>query len=222
MTNMQERLNAAVDTTEADSTLFHTIVHGDDQTVVQTENGGVPSVAKAINDLCSSISSESNNIVKIASEAAISAEKSAILCKETETKVLENAKIAHNAKIWAEGSDEQVAACGGTHSARGWVELARKTTIGCYPTEVSGTASASQQELFLNGAILGVSGQILSVIVENTCLLPQNYTLSEDGKNVRLMSSLSVGERWSVKYLQDIQTLSTLVGAIVYEDMEVA
>ena len=157
-----------------------------------------------------------------ASEAAISAEKSAILCKETETKVLENAKIAHNAKIWAEGSDEQVAACGGTHSARGWVELARKTTIGCYPTEVSGTASASQQELFLNGAILGVSGQILSVIVENTCLLPQNYTLSEDGKNVRLMSPLSVGERWSVKYLQDIQTLSTLVGAIVYEDMEVA
>ena len=216
MTNMQERLNAAVDTTEADSALFHTIVHGDDQTVVQTENGGVPSVAKAINDLCSSISSESNNIVKIASEAAISAEKSAILCKETETKVLENAKIAHNAKIWAEGSDEQVAACGG------WVELARKTTIGCYPTEVSGTASASQQELFLNGAILGVSGQILSVIVENTCLLPQNYTLSEDGKNVRLMSPLSVGERWSVKYLQDIQTLSTLVGAIVYEDMEVA
>lgn len=160
--------------------------------------------------------------MKIASEAAISAEKSAILCKETETKVLENAKIAHNAKIWAEGSDEQVAACGGTHSARGWVELARKTTIGCYPTEVSGTASASQQELFLNGAILGVSGQILSVIVENTCLLPQNYTLSEDGKNVRLMSPLSVGERWSVKYLQDIQTLSTLVGAIVYEDMEVA
>lgn len=41
-------------------------------------------------------------------------------------------------------------------------------------------------------------------------------------KNVRLMSPLSVGERWSVKYLQDIQTLSTLVGAIVYEDMEVA
>lgn len=36
------------------------------------------------------------------------------------------------------------------------------------------------------------------------------------------MSPLSVGERWSVKYLQDIQTLSTLVGAIVYEDMEVA
>ena len=81
MTNMQERLNAAVDTTEADSALFHTIVHGDDQTVVQTENGGVPSVAKAINDLCSSISSESNNIVKIASEADIYAEKSALLFK---------------------------------------------------------------------------------------------------------------------------------------------
>lgn len=129
MTNMQERLNAAVDTTEADSALFHTIVHGDDQTVVQTENGGVPSVAKAINDLCGSISSESNNIVRIASEAAMSAEKSAILCKETKTKVLENAKIAHNAKIWAEGSDEQVAACGGTHSARGWVELARKPRL---------------------------------------------------------------------------------------------
>lgn len=103
MTNMQERLNAAVDTTEADSTLFHTIVHGDDQTVVQTENGGVPSVAKAINDLCSSISSESNNIVKIASEAAISAEKSAILCKETETKFWKTQKLLITQKFGRRG-----------------------------------------------------------------------------------------------------------------------
>lgn len=103
MTNMQERLNAAVDTTEADSTLFHTIVHGDDQTVVQTENGGVPSVAKAINDLCSSISSESNNIVKIASEAAISAEKAQFYVRKPKQKFWKTQKLLITQKFGRRG-----------------------------------------------------------------------------------------------------------------------
>ncbi len=219
MANMQERLNAAVDMTETDSGLFHTIIHGDEQTVVQTENGEVPCVAKAIKDLCGSISSESNNIVEIAQTAAQTASEKAVICKESEKIVLENVKNSQNAKIWAEGTDEEVAECGGTHSARGWVELARKTTIGCYPTEVSGTATANQKVLSLNGAVLGVSSQILSVVIENTILLPQNYDLSADGRSIELLSPLTAGERWSIKYLQDIQTLSTLVGAIVYEEM---
>ena len=57
------------------------------------------------------------------------------------------------------------------------------------------------------------------MVVENTILLPQNYDLSADGRSIELLSPLTAGERWSIKYLQDIQTLSTLVGAIVYEEM---
>lgn len=219
MTSMRDKLSSAVNSAEADSSLFHNIVHGNDTTVVFTEGGQVPSVAKAIKDICATITNESNNIVEIAQTAAQTASEKAIICKESEKIVLENVKGSQNAKIWAEGTDEEVAECGGTHSARGWVELARKTTIGSYPTEVSGTATANQKVLSLNGAVLGVSGQILSVVVENTILLPQNYDLSADGRSIELLSPLTAGERWSIKYLQDIQTLSTLVGAIVYEEM---
>lgn len=219
MTSMRDKLSSAVNSAEADSSLFHNIVHGNDTTVVSTEGGQVPSVAKAIKDICATITNESNNIVEIAQTAAQTASEKAIICKESEKIVLENVKGSQNAKIWAEGTDEEVAKCGGTHSARGWVELARKTTIGSYPTEVSGTATANQKVLSLNGAVLGVSGQILSVVVENTILLPQNYDLSADGRSIELLSPLTAGERWSIKYLQDIQTLSTLVGAIVYEEM---
>ncbi len=219
MTSMRDRLSTAVTSAETDSALFHEIVHGTDTMVVSTEGGNVPSVAKAIKDIRTSITTESGDIVKIAREAAQTASEKAIICKESEKFVLENVKSSENAKVWAEGTDAEVEECGGTHSARGWVELARKTTIGSYPTEVSGVAVLGQKILSLNGAVLGVSGQILSVIVENTILLPQNYHLSSDGKNVELLSPLSAGERWNVKYLQDIQTLSTLVGAIVYEEM---
>ena len=219
MTSMRDRLSTAVTSAETDSALFHEIVHGTDTMVVATEGGNVPSVAKAIKDIRTSITTESGDIVKIAREAAKTASEKAIICKESEKFVLENVKSSETAKVWAEGTDAEVEERGGTHSARGWVELARKTTIGSYPTEVSGVAVLGQKILSLNGAVLGVSGQILSVIVENTILLPQNYHLSSDGKNVELLSPLSAGERWSVKYLQDIQTLSTLVGAIVYEEM---
>ena len=219
MTSMRDKLSSAVNSAEADSSLFHNIVHGNDTTVISTEGGQVPSVAKAIKDICATITNESNNIVEIAQTAAQTASEKAIICKESEKIVLENVKFSQNAKIWAEGTDEEVAECGGTHSARGWVELARKSTIGSYPTTINGIAIANQVLLPLSNDVLGTDNQILSVIIENTALLPENYRLSSDGKSVALVNPLSSGERWSVKYLHDIQTLSTLVGAIVYEDM---
>lgn len=51
MPNMQERLNAAVDRAEVDTGLLHEVVHGDITTVVDTEGGKVPSVAKVLNDI---------------------------------------------------------------------------------------------------------------------------------------------------------------------------
>ena len=219
MSDIQKRLNQAVDITENDSSLFHAIVHGDELSTVNTENGEVPTVAKAIKDIRVSITSDSNDIVEIAQTSAEIAREKAIICQESEKIVSEKVLIADNAKIWAEGSDEEVAKEGGTHSARGWVELARKSTIGSYPTTINGIAIANQVLLPLSNDVLGTDNQILSVIIENTALLPENYRLSSDGKSVVLVNPLSSGERWSVKYLHDIQTLSNLVGAIVYEDM---
>ena len=106
MTSMRDKLSSAVNSAEADSSLFHNIVHGNDTTVVSTEGGQVPSVAKAIKDICATITNESNNIVEIAQTAAQTASEKAIICKESEKIVLENVKGSQNAKIWAEGTDK--------------------------------------------------------------------------------------------------------------------
>lgn len=51
MPNLEERLEAVVAQSEVDGSQWHTIVHGDDMTTVQTESGNVPSVAKQLKDV---------------------------------------------------------------------------------------------------------------------------------------------------------------------------
>lgn len=50
MANMEERLEAAVSQVEVDGKKWHNIIHGDENTVVTTENGDVPTVAKQLKD----------------------------------------------------------------------------------------------------------------------------------------------------------------------------
>ncbi len=49
--NMEERLQAVVAQAETDGALWHTIIHGDSNTSVPTENGNVPTVAKQMADV---------------------------------------------------------------------------------------------------------------------------------------------------------------------------
>ena len=51
MANMEERLEAAVSQVEVDGKKWHNIIHGDENTVVTTENGDVPTVAKQLKDI---------------------------------------------------------------------------------------------------------------------------------------------------------------------------
>ena len=48
---MEERLEAAVSQVEVDGKKWHNIIHGDENTVVPTENGDVPTVAKQLKDI---------------------------------------------------------------------------------------------------------------------------------------------------------------------------
>lgn len=61
--------------------------------------------------------------------------------------------------------------------------------------------------------------QILAVMVENTLLLPETYTLSSGGRTLILTNPLSEGERWSIKLLFSLQSVVGLVDAVVYEEM---
>ena len=124
------------------------------------------------------------------------------------------------AHIWAEGTDAEVATQGGIHSCKEWVDLARQATVGSFPVSVAGTAIANQSELPLNLTVpLNDIDQVLSVIVENTALLPETYHLSTSGNSVILHNPLAKDERWCVKCLYDVQSLNTVVDCVFYEDM---
>lgn len=207
---------------DRDAKIFHDIANGDAETVVKTENGNVSSAAKTIKDIKDSIISGTHNLVEQAQTAATTATEQANKSANAALRALEAEKngeqSAKEAKIWAEGSDEEVAVLGGEHSAREWVELAERTTRGSFPTTVFGVASANQTILSLPET-LNETEQILSVNVENSSLMPDTYTLSNDGKSVVLKYPLTENERWSVKYLTDFQSMNAALDNVLYEDM---
>lgn len=51
MANMEERLETVVTSAETDGLKWHTIVHGDENSLIETENGDVPTVAKQLKDI---------------------------------------------------------------------------------------------------------------------------------------------------------------------------
>ena len=287
MSNMQERLETAIERTETDSSLFHDVVHGTDTETVITENGEVPTVAKKLKDIRDELHGQTSDLVGMAQAAADDAANSVLLAQvevqnaqaevvnaqlevqkakdevENAKAEVQNAKAevvnaqtevdnAHTeflkaqgevakaaqevvkakaevtnaqsevtkAKTWAEGTDAEVEAQGGTHSCREWVDLARKATIGSFPITVNGVATANQTVLPLNlSTALSSVDQILAVIIENTALLPENYTIAPNGQSVILLNPLAAGERWCVKCLYDLQSMSGVIDYVVYEEM---
>ncbi len=363
MPNMQERLETAIERTETDSSLFHDMVHGTDTETVTTENGEVPTVAKALKDVRDELYGQTSSLVNMAQAAASDAANSVLLAQaevqnakaevvntrqegqrakeeleaaganfislaqaevanaqaevvnaqlevqkakdevenakaevqnaknevlnakaevvnaqtevanahteflnaqgevakaaqevvkakaevanaqaeviNAQTEVqnakdevdnakaevqnakaeVQNAKAeVEKARIWSEGTDTEVSGQGGTHSCREWVNLARQATVGSFPMSKTGIATANQTNLPLNlSTPLNSDEQILCVIVENTALLPENYTLAAGGQAVVLANPLSAGERWCVKCLYDLQSMGGVIDCVVYE-----
>ena len=82
--NMEEKLQAAVTQVEADGYILHTVVHGNDATIVKTENGNVPTLSKQLKDVRDEITSGVNDVVSKATEAknqAITAKDNALTIK---------------------------------------------------------------------------------------------------------------------------------------------
>ena len=134
---------------------------------------------------------------------------------------VQNAKAeVTKAQIWAEGTDAQVEAQGGIHSCQKWVELAQQATIGSFPVTVTGIATANQTVLPLNlEQAITSTDQILTVNIENTELLPENYGISNNGQSVVLVNPLAAGERWCVKCLFDLQSMAGMIDCVIYEEM---
>ncbi len=66
---MEERLEAAVSQVEVDGKKWHNIIHGDENTVVPTENGDVPTVAKQLKDIRDNITGGVSDVVAEAERA---------------------------------------------------------------------------------------------------------------------------------------------------------
>ena len=69
MANMEERLEAVVTSAETDGSKWHTIVHGDENSMVATENGDVPTVAKQLKDIREVITGGVSDVVAEAESA---------------------------------------------------------------------------------------------------------------------------------------------------------
>lgn len=69
MANMEERLETAVTQTEIDSDKWHAIVHGDENSTVETENSQVPTVAKQLKDIREAITGGVADVVAEAESA---------------------------------------------------------------------------------------------------------------------------------------------------------
>lgn len=69
MANMEERLETVVTSAETDGSKWHTIVHGDENSTVETENGDVPTVAKQLKDIREAITGGVSDVVAEAESA---------------------------------------------------------------------------------------------------------------------------------------------------------
>lgn len=69
MANMEERLDAVVSQTETDSGKWHNIVHGDENSTIETENGNVPTIAKQLKDIRDAITGGVSDVVAEAEKA---------------------------------------------------------------------------------------------------------------------------------------------------------
>lgn len=69
MANMEERLEAVVASAETDGSKWHAIVHGDENSTVETENGDVPTVAKQLKDIREAITGGVSDVVAEAESA---------------------------------------------------------------------------------------------------------------------------------------------------------
>jgi hypothetical protein len=82
---LQTDLQDAVARVESDSQILHNIIHGDDQTIVNTENGSVKTPAKAIKDIEATIQAGLINLEATADQLADAVDSVTQKADEAET-----------------------------------------------------------------------------------------------------------------------------------------
>lgn len=110
-------------------------------TDINRVSSGIDSVHKVSEDLMdvmtvagisTQVQNVSDNMSAVVATSSIKEEVKAVAGNEEAIKTaadnIEDIKEAANARVWAEGTDPEVTGIGGTHSAKGWAELAEQVT----------------------------------------------------------------------------------------------
>ncbi len=109
MANMEERLQAVVTLAETDGQKWHTIVHGNDETTVPTENGDVPTVAKQLKDVRDAITGGVSDVVaeaEAARDMAIAAKNETVTLKDATNQIkAETQSIKEDTQTIKESAD---------------------------------------------------------------------------------------------------------------------
>lgn len=120
VSNITEILSVAGDIVNIDA------VAGD-LTNIDSVAGDLTNINNVAGDL-TNINSVAGDLVNIDTLAAISADLTTIVTNLSD--ILAASTHAEHAKKWAEGSDADVTALGGTHSAKGWAQVAEEAARG--------------------------------------------------------------------------------------------
>lgn len=88
--NTEEKLQAVVSQAETDGQKWHTIIHGNNETTVPTENGDVPTVAKQLKDVYNAITGGVSDVVSEAEAArdiAVAAKNETVGFRDTTAQI---------------------------------------------------------------------------------------------------------------------------------------
>lgn len=98
MSNMQERLEASVVQAEINVSKLYQIVHGDTETIIETDNGPVSSLSKQMKDVRDEITGGVSDVVAEAESARDDAIKAKHDTLDTETRIVDYKKEVEELK----------------------------------------------------------------------------------------------------------------------------
>ena len=207
MANMEERLEAVVTQAETDGSKWHAIVHGDENSTVETENGDVPTVAKQLRDIREAITGGVSDVVAEAESArdeAKSVRDNALIIKneieQLKTDTEEATETAKSYKNMAQTTFNSISSAVNKGIADVQTEtqkqIASLQTTGDTQVNRTQTAAAEQIQLASNQADRAETAAVRAENATNNKIDIDLNNISKEILFAKLFTTHSNGTTW--------------------------
>ncbi|MCD7780467.1 MAG: hypothetical protein LUH05_07330 [Candidatus Gastranaerophilales bacterium] len=136
------------------------------------------------------------------------------------TKAAEASTSVDNAQIWAEGTDEEVIALGGEHSAKVWAEeFTEGADIGLSNLSDLGENKLEAQKAYYTGNVLTdekAYSQILEMLENLSTTGSDTYTINDEEVEIPYTLSNTGAKIVDAAYREQVQTLYEKTGTALY------